>query len=109
MSFQYADSKGEIIKGNTLQEKIANAKTPGEIQALLHPGKDTSSSSHFDGYRSSAASAPAPAKVQSASSNSADANKCWRVIYPHGNDRYELNGATEEELDQKEAAIRAMY
>jgi hypothetical protein len=34
---------------------------------------------------------------------------CYRVIYPHGNDRYELSGATEQELDQKEARIRAMF
>jgi hypothetical protein len=31
---------------------------------------------------------------------------CYRVIYPHLNDRYELTGRSEEELDAKEAAIR---
>ena len=33
----------------------------------------------------------------------------WRVIYPHANDRYELTGASEAELDEKEARIRALY
>jgi hypothetical protein len=32
---------------------------------------------------------------------------CYRVIYPRGNDRYEIHGVSEEEIDQKEAAIRA--
>jgi hypothetical protein len=35
--------------------------------------------------------------------------KCIRVIYPHVNDRYEICGESEEELDEKEARIRAMY
>jgi hypothetical protein len=34
---------------------------------------------------------------------------CVRVVYPHLNDRIEIYGATEEELDRKEAALRAMY
>jgi hypothetical protein len=34
---------------------------------------------------------------------------CVRVVYPHLNDRIEIYGSTEEELDRKEAALRAMY
>jgi hypothetical protein len=34
---------------------------------------------------------------------------CFRVIYPHGNDRIELYGLSEHELDQRETALRAMY
>ena len=34
---------------------------------------------------------------------------CIRVIYPGGNDRFEICGMSEAELDQKEAALRAMY
>jgi hypothetical protein len=32
-----------------------------------------------------------------------------RVIYPHGNDRYEIFGASQDELNQKESRIRAAY
>jgi hypothetical protein len=35
--------------------------------------------------------------------------ECIRVIYPFGNSRFELVGASEESLDQQEAAIRALY
>jgi hypothetical protein len=35
--------------------------------------------------------------------------RCVRTIYPGGNDRYELFGQTEAELDEKERNIRAMY
>jgi hypothetical protein len=34
---------------------------------------------------------------------------CIRVIFPGGNDQYEICGVSEEELDAKEAKIRAMY
>ena len=34
---------------------------------------------------------------------------CIRVFYPGGNDRFEVWGASEAELDQKESALRAMY
>jgi len=30
----------------------------------------------------------------------------WRAFYPKGNDRYEITGHSETELDQKEDAIR---
>jgi hypothetical protein len=33
----------------------------------------------------------------------------YRVIYPSGNDRYEISGTSEQELDQKEARIRSMF
>jgi hypothetical protein len=41
-------------------------------------------------------------------SSSAPQN-CTRVVYPHGNDRFEIYAATDEELDRKEAALRALY
>jgi len=34
---------------------------------------------------------------------------CYRVLYLHGNDRLEIYGLSENELDQKEAALRTMY
>jgi hypothetical protein len=34
---------------------------------------------------------------------------CVRVVYPHLNDRFEIYGATEADLDVKEAALRALY
>jgi hypothetical protein len=39
----------------------------------------------------------------------AAAPTCIRVIYPGGNDRFEITGTSEAELDQKESALRAMY
>jgi len=37
------------------------------------------------------------------------AQNCVRVVYPKGNDRYEIFGASEQELDLKEAQIRSLY
>jgi hypothetical protein len=34
---------------------------------------------------------------------------CVRVIYPHLNDRFEIHGVSEAELDQKEEQIRSLY
>jgi hypothetical protein len=32
-----------------------------------------------------------------------------RFVYPSGNDRYEITGASEEELDEKQRRIEALY
>jgi hypothetical protein len=48
--------------------------------------------------------APAHCPVQSANQL---APTMMRVIYPHQNDRYEIYASSEEELNQKDAAIRA--
>jgi hypothetical protein len=34
---------------------------------------------------------------------------CFRVVYPHRNDRYEIYGVSEQELDEKEKHLRAIY
>ena len=34
---------------------------------------------------------------------------CIRIVYPGGNDRFEITGTSEAELDQKESALRALY
>jgi hypothetical protein len=48
---------------------------------------------------------PAPAAELSASANPT----CVRVIYPRQNDRLEIYGNSEAELDGKEARIRQLY
>jgi hypothetical protein len=35
--------------------------------------------------------------------------RCYRVIYPSGNNRFELYGNTEQELDDQETKTRATY
>jgi hypothetical protein len=34
---------------------------------------------------------------------------CYRILYLHGNDRLEIYGLSENELDQKERQLRAIY
>jgi hypothetical protein len=34
---------------------------------------------------------------------------CMRVVYPSGQNRFEIYGASEQELDQKEQQIRNMF
>jgi hypothetical protein len=50
------------------------------------------------------ASLPVPAAAQAR-----EDFKYSRVIYPHQNDRFEISGASEAELDAREAQIRAMF
>lgn len=45
---------------------------------------------------------PMPAQPQAAPT-------CSRVVYPHLNDRYELTGSSEAELDAQESRIRQMF
>jgi hypothetical protein len=34
---------------------------------------------------------------------------CFRVVYPHGNNRFEIYGTSEAQLDAQERQIRAMF
>jgi hypothetical protein len=54
---------------------------------------------------------PTPSAQQAAplSEQSSAPQNCVRVVYPHLNDRFEIFAASEEELDRKEAALRALY
>ncbi len=45
--------------------------------------------------------APLPAGV--------DHNRVFRVVYPSGNNRFEIYGANDAELDERERQIRAMF
>jgi len=49
-------------------------------------------------------SEPAPAVALPASPST-----CVRTIYPAGNNRFEIYGASEVELDEKERQIRSMF
>jgi hypothetical protein len=50
----------------------------------------------------------APA-VQSLPARPEQEPTCYRVLYLHGNDRLEIYGVSEAELDQKENQLRSMY
>jgi hypothetical protein len=50
-----------------------------------------------------------PAQAVSLPEENHETAKCFRRVYPHENDTYEIYGETEEELDKKEAEIRARY
>jgi hypothetical protein len=58
-----------------------------------------------------AAKNAAPAFVPSADAAPSTPRRetCIRVVFPGGNDQYEICGVSEEELDEKERRIRAMY
>jgi hypothetical protein len=99
-----------------MERKIRECTDPNEIQQLLaqlmaERGVQTRGSygTYDRTLDSDVPSAPsasaAAAPVESAGANA----RCFRVIYPAGNNRFELFGNTEQELDEQEAKIRAMY
>jgi hypothetical protein len=59
---------------------------------------------HFDrdGAAPEPPAVPVPAPVQAPQTH-------IRVVYPSGNNRFEVYGASEAELDEKERQIRAMF
>jgi hypothetical protein len=89
-----------------LGEIIGAAKTSGELTELLR---------QYNIDQVNAGWAVPPDKVDlpvnaSESSEPVRANvSAYRVIYPHGNSRFELFGADEADLDRQEKQIRAMY
>jgi hypothetical protein len=67
------------------------------LRTLAAQGQIFRTQDEFDiRIQSDAAARPVPLSVSPAS-----APICYRVIYPSGNDRYELTGASEEELNAK--------
>jgi hypothetical protein len=62
--------------------------------------------------RGDVAGAPAPAPEPAAAvALSADSSqrRAYRVVYPSGNNRFEIYGVSEADLDEQEKRIRAMY
>jgi hypothetical protein len=108
---------------SALTESIANSSSAEEIRELCKSAlvKDgvivRERGSGYDDVLTKEAENAVPANPSSAPAAAASSTTgavsyrdvAFRVIYPGGNDRYELAGASEEELDLKEAKIRAMY
>lgn len=89
-----------------LGEIIGAAKTSGELSELLR---------QYNIEQANAGWAVPPNKVDmpvaaAAPSEPVRANaSAYRVIYPHGNSRFELFGVDEADLDKQEKQIRSMY
>jgi hypothetical protein len=71
-------------------------------QGVLVETRDSNFNSHLQVRQPQSTPAPAVALP-------ANPATCVRRIYPHQNDQYEIYGASEAELDEKERQIRAMY
>jgi hypothetical protein len=96
-----------------LDAKIRSCSDPAELQQLLAQlmaargvrtrGTDgTFDSNHEVEVPQSPSSV---AKTPAASTG----NRCMRVFYPHDNARFEIYGASEQELDQQEQRVRSLY
>jgi hypothetical protein len=102
------------IRNPELENAISQARTSGELrelmlQELARQGQIVRTRDEFDIRQGPRAGAPEAQPAPSLPAALPIAEPCFRVVYPHRNDRYEIYGATEEELNQKEAALRAMY
>ncbi len=101
----------------TVTDAINNAQTPQELReaalnSMAASGLIVRTRDDEFNYclNPDAVERPAsPVAPMPAPRSSSHTPQHYRVIYPGGNDRYELAGDSEEELDVKEARIRAMY
>ena len=104
------------IRNPELENVINQARTAGELremmlQELSRQGQIVRTrEDEFDIRRGPRAGAvdvqPAPSLP---TARPAQEPTCYRVLYLHGNDRLEIYGLSENELAQKEAALRTMY
>jgi hypothetical protein len=105
--------KTDFIKSNPeLDALIADAKTPQELRAVMLQNLSDRGAIKIQDDQLAAigreARIPEPSRPPSFPVSDA-APTCMRVFYPHANDRYEIYGSSDDDLDKKEAAIRAMY
>jgi hypothetical protein len=93
----------EIVANSTSFEEMMSAlrAAAGMPDASVNPFTSRSGSPSGEPQPVVAAAAPTMPDVSRAS--------CYRVVYPHGNTRVELLGASEEDLDQQEQRIRSLY
>lgn len=101
-----------ILKPNpTLDKVVRESATFDEMKDSMHRSLGMVSEEETivnSGYRAAPADQTAPLPVPKVVASGAMPT-CIRVIYPGGNDRFEICGMSEAELDQKESALRAMY
>ena len=100
----------DYIKSNPqLDEAINNVRDASELREVMlatlqNQGIIFRSRDDQFNNRLLHPSEPAPAVALPASPAT-----CVRTIYPAGNNRFELYGASEMELDEKERQIRSMF
>ena len=92
-----------VIRSNSTLDKICGTATSVEdMKAQMHAALERSGAivTDRDGNVTGQLAQPAFGR---------NVGRLTRVIYPGGNDRYEIFADTEEGLDAKEATIRAIY
>jgi hypothetical protein len=90
-STNFEDMREALKTELTMQGIITRNREDGNYGAQLVPG--------YHAEPAAEVSVPEAPRAQN----------CVRVVYPKGNDRYEIFGASEQELDLKEAQIRSLY
>jgi hypothetical protein len=98
----------------SFEERIAAATSTAEIQEICIQSGERQGVlvRQRDGsvtIRETSVPSSEPESKPAAVAQSPANPTCMRVIYPHMNDRYELFGASEKELDERERQIRAMF
>ena len=103
------------IRNCELESVISRAHTSAELresmlQELTRQGQIVRTrEDEFDIRRGPRAGAPEAQPAPSLSVARPQSPTCFRVIYPSGNNRFELYGASEAELDLREQQIKAMF
>jgi hypothetical protein len=95
----------------TLDKIVRESVTFDALKDALHKAQGMVSEEETivnSGYRPAPTESVAPLSAPKVAASDAMPT-CIRVIYPGGNDRFEICGMSESELDQKESALRAMY
>jgi hypothetical protein len=92
-----------VVRSNATLDKICSSATSVEdMKAQMHAALERSGSIVHDRDGNVVGQAAQPVFER-------NVGRCMRVVYPSGNDRFELYADSEEDLDRKESALRAMY
>src|ERR1700749_3682391 len=92
-----------VIRSNSTLDKICGSATSVEnMKAQMHAALERSGSIVHD-RDGNVVGQTAETVLER------NVGRCMRLVYPSGNDRFELYADSEDDLDRKEAALRAMY
>jgi hypothetical protein len=95
------DAINSCTDPSSLRQMALNSMAEAGI-IVRHRGDDLN-------YRLNPDAVERPAASSLPAARPAQEPTCYRVLYLHGNDRLEIYGMSEAELDQKERQLRAMY
>jgi len=99
-----------IPADGTMTDIVRNARTFEQMRSGLraHLGIESETDALYAKHPEPVAE-PTREEVTSSLTARAASDTAFRIVYPHQNDRFEIWGSSQKDLDEKEQRIKSLY